>query len=136
MTTPDKTTGNPRSAKELLLAYLDNVRQPSVAAALFADDGVLEVPTAHVVAQGPAAVRDLLTNLLGRIPDFRLKDAKIWIETPDRVFAEYSVEAQVPATGKLYKQTYAGLLIALDGKITLLREALDTAAAAAAMTPD
>ncbi|WP_437956222.1 hypothetical protein WME76_32905 [Sorangium sp. So ce119] len=68
-----------------MLAYLGNVRQPSVAAALF---------------------------------------------------AEYSVEAQAPETGKLYKQTYAGLLIALDGKNALLREALDTAAAPAAMTPD
>jgi ketosteroid isomerase-like protein len=39
-------------------------------------------------------------------------------------------------TGKIYQQTYAGLLIAEGGKIRLLREALDTAAAARAFSKD
>ena len=40
--------------------------------------------------------------------------------------------AHVASTGKAYKQTYAGLLIAENGKIKLLREALDTLAASRA----
>ncbi|WP_238328142.1 hypothetical protein [Paraburkholderia mimosarum] len=46
------------------------------------------------------------------------------------MFAEYEVEALVPSTGKIYRQMYAGRLVARDGKISLLREALDTVAAA------
>ncbi|MGX9425603.1 MULTISPECIES: nuclear transport factor 2-like protein [Bradyrhizobium] len=37
-------------------------------------------------------------------------------------------------TGKTYRQTYAGLLIAEPGRIKLLREALDTAEAARAFS--
>lgn len=125
-----------RTAAELLTAYLDNIQDPSAAAALFAADGVLELPTVGARAEGPDGVRELLTGLLEQVPEFRFHDRQIWIETPERVFAEYHVEALVPATGKTYRQTYAGLLIARDGEIARVREALDTAAAAAAFTPD
>lgn len=124
------------TALELLQAYLDNIQDPATAAALFADDGVLEIPTVHVRAQGPDAIGQQLADLLVKIPDFRFKDFKVWIDTPDRVFGEYSVEALVVGTGKVYRQTYAGLLIAEDGKIKLLREALDTAAGARAFSVD
>ncbi|WP_321916093.1 MULTISPECIES: hypothetical protein [unclassified Paraburkholderia] len=40
------------------------------------------------------------------------------------------MEALVPSTGKIYRQMYAGRLAARDGKIALLREALDTVRAA------
>jgi hypothetical protein len=46
-------------------------------------------------------------------------------------FWRYSVEALVVDTGKVYQQTCAGVLIAEGGKIKLLREALNTAAARA-----
>lgn len=120
------------TALELLKAYLDNIQDPAAAAALFAEDGILELPTIHAHAVGPAGVHGLIAGLLSRVPDFRFKNLHVWIETPDRVFAEYSVEAVVPATGKVYRQTYAGVLIAENGKIQRLREALDTAAAAVA----
>ena len=55
---------------------------------------------------------------------------------PDQAFGEYEVEALVPSTGKLYKQTYAGRLVAENGKIKLLREALDTLAASRAFSND
>ena len=42
----------------------------------------------------------------------------------------------VAATGKSYKQTYAGLLVAEQGKIKLLHEALDTLAASRAFSTD
>jgi hypothetical protein len=48
------------------------------------------------------------------------------------VAAEYQVEARVVDTGKMYKQTYAGVLVAEK----LLREALDTVVASKAFTKD
>ncbi|MCI0997265.1 SnoaL-like domain-containing protein [Pseudomonas corrugata] len=125
-----------KTALQLLQAYQDNIQAPTSAAALFAEDGVLEIPTVHVHAQGPAAIEQLVADLLVKIPDFRFKDFKVWIDTPDKVFGEYSVEALVVGTGKVYRQTYAGLLIAEGGKIKLLREALDTAAGARAFSMD
>jgi len=124
------------TALELLHAYLDRVRTPAAAAALFADDGVLELPTIGVHAQGRAAIEQLIAGLLAKVPDFRFQDPVVWIETPERVFAEYAVAAQVAATGKPYRQTYAGVLIAEGGRIKRLREALDTKAAASAFAPD
>jgi ketosteroid isomerase-like protein len=125
-----------KSALELLKTYLDNIQTPEVASSVFADDGVLELPTVKARAQGPAEIRGLVSGLLAKVPDFRFKNLTVWIETPDRVFAEYSVEAVVAETGKLYQQTYAGVCIAEDGRIKLLREALDTAAAARAFSKD
>ena len=87
-------------------------------------------------AQGHAAIEKLISGLLAKVPDFRFKNFKVWIDTPDKVFGEYSVEALVVDTGKIYQQTYAGVLIAEGGKIKLLREALDTAAAARAFSKD
>ncbi len=124
------------TALELLKAYLDNIQDPAAAAAVFAEDGILELPTVNARAVGPAQIRGLVAGILTRVPDFRFKDLQVWIDTPDKVFAEYSVEALVAATGKLYRQTYAGVLIAENGKIKRLREALDTAAAAAAFKQD
>ncbi len=120
------------SALELLQAYLDNIQDPAAAAAQFAEDGILELPTVNARAVGPAQIQGLVAGILARVPDFRFMNLQVWIDTPDKVFAEYSVEAAVLATGKVYRQTYAGVLIAENGKIKRLREALDTAAAAAA----
>ena len=39
-------------------------------------------------------------------------------------------------TGKIYNQTYCGVLIAVNGRIQLLREALNTAEAARAFSKD
>ena len=125
-----------KSATELLEAYLNNVRTPEVSAAQFAEDGVLELPWVKAHAQGPAAVERLLTGLLAKIPDFRFKNLTYFIQTPDKVAAEYQIEALVVDTGKLYKQTYCGVLLAANGKIKLLREALDTLAASRAFSKD
>lgn len=127
-----------KNATQLLHAYLDNIQDPAAAAALFADDGVLELPTlgAEVRAVGPVAIEGFIAGLLKKVPDFRFKNVQLFIETEDKVFGEYSVEVEVPSTGKIYKQTYAGMLAAENGKIKHLREALDTLAAAKAFTPD
>jgi ketosteroid isomerase-like protein len=125
-----------KNATELLRAYLSEIQDPTAAAALFAEDGVLELPTVGAHAQGRAAIEKLIAGVLAKVPDFRFQNMHIWIETPDKAFGEYSVEAPVPSTGKIYRQTYAGLLLAENGKIKLLREALDTLAASRAFTKD
>ncbi|MBN3852141.1 nuclear transport factor 2 family protein [Paraburkholderia sp. Ac-20340] len=122
-------------AKQLLAAYVESIRDPRAAAFLFADDGVLELPYLKSLgidgrAQGPKAIEGFIASLLAKVPDFAFKNVRYLIETPEQVFAEYEVEALVPSTGKIYRQMYAGRLVARDGKIALLREALDTVAAA------
>lgn len=121
-------------AASLLNDYIQSVRDPKAAAALFADDGILELPYLSSLgpttgAQGPEAIEKFLTGLLNKVPDFKFKDVKILIDTPTQAFGEYSVEALVPSTGKVYKQMYAGRLVTENGKIKLLRESLDTVAA-------
>ena len=125
-----------KSASELLEAYLNNVSTPKVSASQFAEDGVLELPWINAHARGSAEVEKLLTSMLAKVPDFRFKNLTYFIQTPDKVAAEYQVEAKVLSTGKIYKQTYAGVLLAQNGKIRLLREALDTVAASKAFSKD
>jgi ketosteroid isomerase-like protein len=125
-----------KSASELLEAYLNNVATPRVSASQFAEDGVLELPWVKTHARGPAEVEQLLVGLLAKVPDFRFKNLTYFIRTPESVAAEYQVEALVLATGKIYRQTYAGVLLAENGKIKLLHETLDTLAAAAAFSKD
>src|SRR4029077_20838839 len=62
------------NAPDLLRAYLAKVREPASAAALFADDGVIELPTVNARAQGPAAIEQFIIGLLKRVPDFRFKN--------------------------------------------------------------
>lgn len=126
---------NDQHAASLLRAYLAAIRDPAAAAALFADDGILELPYLASLgingrAQGPAEIERFIGGLLGNVPDFRFKDIELHIDTPEQAFGEYSVEAMVLATGRVYKQRYAGRLVAKNGKIALLRESLDTLAAA------
>ena len=125
-----------KTATELLEAYLKDIGTPKVSASLFADDGVLELPWVDVHVQGPAEIEKMITGLLARLPGFRFKNLTYFIQTPDKVAAEYQVETPVLDTGKIYRQTYCGVLIAVDGKIKLLREALNTAAAAEAFSKD
>jgi ketosteroid isomerase-like protein len=129
-----------KNAVELLQMYLESIQSPGAAAALFAEDGALELPyldslgiTSRV--QGRAAIESFIGSLLSKVPDFKFRNVRFLIDTPDQAFAEYSVEAVVPATGRIYRQMYAGRLVAHDGKIQLLRESLDTVAAAKAFAP-
>jgi uncharacterized protein YciI/ketosteroid isomerase-like protein len=122
------------SATQLLQSYLSNIQKPALAASHFADDGVLELPWVGTRVKGPAEVEKLVRGLLAKVPAFSFKNVRFWIQTPDHVFAEYQVEALVPETGKTYRQTYAGVLLAENGKIKLLREALNTAEAARAFS--
>ena len=125
-----------KSATELLEGYLNNIATPKVSASQFAEDGVLELPWVNAHAQGPVAIEKLIAGILAKVPDFRFKKPTYYIQTSDKVAAEYQVEAAVVDTGKIYKQTYVGVLHAENGKIKLLREALNTAEAARAFSKD
>jgi hypothetical protein len=57
------------NAPDLLRAYLANIQNPAVAAALFAEDGVIELPTVNARAQGPAAIEQFIVGLLKRVPE-------------------------------------------------------------------
>jgi hypothetical protein len=52
------------NAKELLHTYLASIQNPEAAAALFADDGIIELPTVNDRAQGPVAIQGFVTGLL------------------------------------------------------------------------
>jgi ketosteroid isomerase-like protein len=106
------------NAKELLHTYLASIQNAAAAAALFADDGILELPTINERAQVPVAIQRFVNGLLARVPDFRFENVRIWIDTPDRVFGEYDAQGHVLSTGKPYKQTYAGVncIYALNGR--------------------
>lgn len=83
------------NAPELLRAYLAKIQDPAAVAALFADDGVLELPQMNVRIQGRAEIEKFIAGLLKMIPDFRFRDIHVLIETPDQAFGAYSIEAVV-----------------------------------------
>lgn len=121
-----------KTASELLNAYLDNVQDAKLAASLFAEDGALELPYLATLgltarAEGPAEIQKFLENVLSLFTDFKFHGLEVFIDTTDQVFAEYEVTTEVASNGKKFHQHYMGRLVAKNGKIKLLREALDTA---------
>ena len=117
-----------KTAKELMQGYLDNIQNPAAVAALFAADGVLELPYLGSLGQawhweGPDTIKNMIAGLLKMAPDFRFKNIRFYIETPDQVFAEYEVDCLF--NGKPYKQMYMGRLVAENGKIKLIREGMN-----------
>ncbi|MEU9472215.1 nuclear transport factor 2 family protein [Streptomyces avermitilis] len=128
------------NARELLLAYTANIADPEVTSSLFAEDGVLELPYLESIGLptrtvGPEAIREFMTGLFQVVPGFGFDTVDILIETEDQVFGEWSVE-RTTTTGRPFSQTYAGRLVAENGKIKLLRESLDLVRAARAMLPN
>jgi ketosteroid isomerase-like protein len=129
------------AALELLEKYLAQVGSPSAASQLFSADGAIELPYLESIGlpwrvEGPEAIESFLVYLLQSLPDFAFRNVRHHIITPDQVFSEYDVETLVQGTGRIYKQSYAGRLVAENGKIKLLRESLDTVRVAQAMFPD
>jgi hypothetical protein len=129
-------------ATTLLKEFLGNFRDPEKASALFAEDGAFEMPFFVSLGlpgrfEGPEGVKGLITTVLEYYPDFEFKDDDITvlIETPDQVFAEYVTHATAAATGRLAHHLFMGRLVAENGQIKLIREALNTIAAASALLP-
>ena len=127
-------------AKTLLKEFLGNFRDPEKASALFAQDGAFEMPFFVSLGlptrfEGREGVKDLIMTALEYYPDFEFKDKDITvlIDTPDQVFAEYVAHTTAAATGRLAHHLFMGRLVAENGQITLLREGLNTVAAASAL---
>jgi ketosteroid isomerase-like protein len=129
------------SAKELLIAYLQNIHDADTAIALFSDDAAIELPYLSSLGlpwrrSGRETLYHFLQNLPKTFPGFKFQNIQIHIDTPEQAFGEYEVECTVAATGRPYHQHYMGRLVAKEGKIVLLREALDLVQVARSSFPN
>jgi len=131
-----------KDAKTLLLEFLAAVTHGQDAAALFAEDGAVELPFLHSVGipwrhQGRQAISELQASLAGLYLDFAFKpeDTHVLIDTPEQVFAEYMAHPTAAATGRTLHHLFAARLVAENGQITLVRESLNGVAAAQALLP-
>lgn len=128
-----------KTAKELLLEFTAlGLGEPDAASAMFSDDGAFEMPyiadfgvpgryVGHREISGFFAfVRDLY-------PGFVFENVTILIDTPDQVFGEYEFTATSTKTGRKIHQLFFGRLVAENGKIKLLREALNSVEVARAV---
>ena len=129
-----------KTAKQLLQAYIDGSAQES--AALFADNGALELPYLADLGvepryEGPKNIGTFLTFLHEQMyPGFKFVDVKIYIDTPDQAFGEYTIHQKSGISSRLVHQRFFGHCTAASGKIVLLREALNVLAAADGMFPN
>ena len=132
-----------KDSKALMLEYLASIRDPERAAALFAGDGVFELPFLRSLGVKPryAGRREivaLLHQLLNLYPNFAFArdEVRILIETPEKTFAEYVAHARAAATGRTVHHLFTGYLVAKDGEISLLRESFNPLAMAQAQLPN
>ena len=129
-----------KTAKELLQAYINGNALES--AALFAEDGALELPYLADLGvepryEGPRNVGAFLSFLHEKMyPNFKFIDVKIYIDTPGQAFGEYTIHQKSGISGKDVHQRFFGHCVAANGKIVLLREALNVLAAADGMFPN
>jgi hypothetical protein len=118
-----------KTAKDLLLEFLDAFPIPARAAALFAEDGALEIPYLESVniqprSEGPGEIEKFLTTLIAMVPGWKFSNIKILMEDKDQVFAEYEVHAVAIHTNRKFDQLFFGRLVKDEhDKIKLLREA-------------
>ena len=130
-----------KTAKELLSGYLENINDTDKLIGLFADDATIELPYLNSLGlpwqwSGKEVLYNFFKNLPKTFPGFKFENIRIHIDTPDQVFAEYDVKCTVAATGRPYHQTYIGWLVAKNGKIKLIHEALDMVQVAKSMFPN
>jgi hypothetical protein len=126
-----------KTAKELLQAYINGSAAQS--SALFAEDGALELPYLADLGvepryEGPKQIGAFLSFLHEKMyPNFKFVDVKIYIDTPEQAFGEYTIHQKSGISGKHVHQRFFGHCVAANDKIVLLREALNVLAAADGM---
>ncbi|MEO6177144.1 MAG: nuclear transport factor 2 family protein [Flavobacterium circumlabens] len=130
-----------KTAKELLVGYLENINNPDTVIELFADDAAIELPYLKSLGmpwqmKGKDVLFEFLQNLPNMFPGFKFENVQILIDTPDQVFGEYDVHCTNGKTGLPYDQSYMGRLVADNGKIKLLREALNMAEVTKSFFPE
>ena len=97
------------TAKELLMAYLQNINNADEAITLFADDATIELPYLNSLGlpwrwSGRETLYKFLQNLPNMFPGFQFQNIRIHIDTPEQAFGEYEVECTVASTGRPYHQ--------------------------------
>jgi hypothetical protein len=128
-----------KTATDLLLEFTAlGLGAPDAAAAMFSDDGAFEmpyitdfgVPGRYVGHKDIAAFFSFVRDLY---PGFIFENVTILIETAEQVFGEYEFTATSTKTGRKIHQLFFGRLVAENGKIKLLREALNSVEVARAV---
>ena len=128
-----------KTAKDLILGFTaSSFREPAKAAAMFAEDGAFEMPyladfgfpSRYVGREEIASFFQMVRDLY---PGFEFENVTVLIDTPTQAFAEYEFTAVSSKTGRTIHQLFFGRLVAENGKIKLLREALNNAEVARAI---
>jgi hypothetical protein len=128
-----------KNAKELMLEYTaSSIRDPKKAAEMFAEDGASEMPylaTFGIPSQyrGRDAIVGFFQSVLDLYPGIQFENIKVLIDTPDQAFGEFESSSK---TGRSVHQLIFARLVAENGKIKLLREALNTFEVARATVQD
>ena len=131
-----------KNAKELMLEFTAfSFRDPKTAAEMFAEDGAFEIPylaTFGVPSQykGRDAIAGFFQVVRDLFPGLELENIKVLIDTPEQAFGEYEFTAVSSKTGRSVHQLFFGRLVAENGKIKLLREALNSFEVARANVPE
>ena len=131
-----------KSPKEIMLEFTAfSFRDPNKAAEMFAEDGALEIPylaTFGLPAQykGREEIAGLFQFVRDLYPGFQFENIKVLIDTPDQAFGEYEFTSVSSKTGRTVHQLFFGRLVAENGKIKLLREALDSFEVARGTVPE
>jgi|SRR5271155_2067370 len=128
-----------KTAKELLLEFTASAfADPYAAASMFSDDGAFELPyiadfglPARYV--GHQAIGSFFVFVRELYPGFVFENVTVLIDTPEQVFAEYEFTAISSKTGRKIHQHFFGRLVAENGEIKLLREALNSVEVARAV---
>jgi uncharacterized protein len=131
-----------KNAKELMLEYTAfSIRDPKKAAEMFAEDGAFEMPYLETFGfpsefRGRDAIAGFFQSVLDLYPGFQFENIKLLIDTPDQAFAEFESTTVSSKTGRSVHQLFFTRLVAENGKIKLLREALNTFEVARATVQD
>jgi predicted SnoaL-like aldol condensation-catalyzing enzyme len=132
----------PKNARHLLEEFTaGSFRDPRQAAAMFAEDGVLEMPYLKSLGiapsyKGRAEIEDFLKFVRDLYPDMDFHNVKIVMETADQALGEYEFTAVSRKTDRMIHQLFLGRLVAENGKIKLLRESLNMVELGLAIYPN
>ena len=131
-----------KKAKDLMLDFTTlALTDAHKAADMFAEDGAFEMPYLATFGypaeyKGREAIVGFFRFVRDLYPDFEFENVRVLIDTPEQVFAEYEFTAVSSKTGRQIHQLFFGRLVAENGKIKLLREALDSLEVARATVQD
>jgi len=139
---PRQKGSHMRNARELLEEFTAaSFRDPTKAAEMFTEDGAFEMPYLESFGlpgryEGRQAIEGFFRFLRDLYPDMDLENVKVMIDTPEQAFAEYEFTAQSSKTGRSIHSLFFGRLVAENGKIKLLREAVNLVEVALGVFPN